>query len=246
MNLNGFFAILRREFSGYFSTPVAYVFIAIFLFTIGAFSFYFGAFYEREQATLDAFFSWHPWLYLFFIPAISMRLWAEERKSGTIELLVTLPIPLWQTVAGKFTAAWLFNTIALAGTLPIWITVNYLGDPDNGVILMSYLGSMLIAGSYLAIGSCISALTRNQVIAFTLSVLTCFFFTVSGSPLVINFLSGWLSTELVNLIASFSLFTNFIGLTKGVLEISALLYFISLVALWLYLNTVILANRNYL
>lgn len=246
MDFTGLFAVLRRELNGYFATPVAYVFIAVFLFTIGAFTFYFGGFYERGQASLDGFFSWHPWLYLFFIPAISMRLWAEERKSGTLELLITLPIPLWQIVTGKFIAAWLFNIIALMATLPIWLTVNYLGNPDNGVILMSYIGSILIAGSYLAIGSCISAMTRNQVIAFTLSVLVCFFFTVSGSTLVISFLNSWLPTEITNLIASFSLYTNFLEINKGVLAINSLVYFISLIVFWLYLNTVILANRNYL
>ena len=154
--------ITKRELNGYFSTPVAYVFIVIFLLMAGLFTFYMGAFYERGQADLSAFFDWHPWLYLFLIPAISMRLWAEERRNGTIELLMTLPVSVGQTVIGKFLAAWIFTGIALILTFPMWITVNYLGDPDNGVILTSYLGSLLMAGGYLSIGSCISSLTKTK------------------------------------------------------------------------------------
>ena len=155
-------SIIKRELAGYFATPVAYVFIVVFLFLTGIFTFYMGSFFERGQADLQPFFSFHPWLYLFLIPAVSMRLWAEERKSGTIELLMTLPISVTQAVIGKFLAAWAFAAVALLLTFPIWITVNYLGEPDNGTILAGYLGSLLMAGSYLAIGSCISAVTRNQ------------------------------------------------------------------------------------
>jgi len=244
MSCAGLRATFKRELIGYFATPIAYVFLAIFLFTIGAFTFYFAAFYEREQANLQAFFTWHPWLYLFFIPAISMRLWAEERKSGTFEVLATLPVPVWQLVLGKFLAAWLFTLFALVGTLPIWVTVNYLGDPDNGVILASYLGSLLMAGSYLAIGSCISALTRNQVIAFIVAVLVSFLFTISGTPLVVNLVQGFGSNALVNLIASFSFLTNFNDMSRGILEFDSLFFMLSVMALWLTINTLALTHRN--
>ena len=156
----------------------------IFLVLAGALTFYLGGFYERGQADLAPFFNFHPWLYLFLIPAISMRLWAEERKTGTIELLMTLPVTPWQAVLGKFLAAWAFAALALALTFPIWITVNYLGDPDNGVILAAYVGSLLMAGGFLAIGSCLSAATRNQVIAFVLTAVVCFVFLLAGFPLV--------------------------------------------------------------
>ena len=209
--------ITKRELNGYFSTPVAYVFIVIFLLMAGLFTFYMGSFYERSQADLSAFFDWHPWLYLFLIPAISMRLWAEERRNGTIELLMTLPVSVSQTVIGKFLAAWIFTGIALILTFPMWITVNYLGNPDNGVILTSYLGSLLMAGGYLSIGSCISSLTKNQVIAFVVSIAVCFLFTVSGLPIVLNFFSSWTPQALLDTIASFSFVSNFIDLTRGCL-----------------------------
>jgi ABC-2 type transport system permease protein len=172
--MNGVITVMKRELASYFATPIAYVFIAIFLILAGAFTFYIGNFYERGQADLTSFFTFHPWLFLFLVPALSMRLWAEERKSGSIELLMTLPLEPWQAVLGKFLAAWLFTGIAIALTFPIWITVNYLGQPDNGVIFAAYVGSFLMAGGFLAVGSCISATTKNQVIAFILSVVTCF------------------------------------------------------------------------
>src|ERR1700744_767650 len=178
--------IFKREFAAYFATPLAYVFIVIFLVAMGAFTFYVGRFYDNGIADLSVFFAYHPWLYLFLIPAIAMRLWAEERRSGTMELLLTLPVPLWATVLGKFLAAWVFAGLALVLTFPIWITVNYLGDPDNGVILASYAGSILMAGAYLAIGACISATTDNQLSAFVVTVVVCFMFTVSGAPLVLE------------------------------------------------------------
>src|SRR5262249_16132194 len=151
----------------------------------------------------------HPWLYLFLIPAISMRLWAEERKSGSIELLMTLPITQWQAVLGKFFAAWLFTAIALPLTFPMWITVHYPRKPDNGPILGAYLRSVLLAGGFLAIGSCMSALTRNQVIAFILSVAVSFLFLLMGYPLVTEWVSAVLPQAIVNAIASFSFLTHF-------------------------------------
>src|SRR5450755_2272844 len=183
--------IFKREFAAYFATPLAYVFIVIFLLAMGAFTFYVGRFFDNNIADLSVFFGYHPWLYLFLVPAIAMRLWAEERRTGTMELLLTLPVPLWATVTGKLLAAWAFIAIALALTFPIWLTVNYLGNPDNGVIFASYIGSLLMAGAYLAIGACISATTSNQVIAFVVSLAVCFLFTVSGAPLVIDAFQGW-------------------------------------------------------
>ena len=171
--MNQVWPVFKREFAAYFATPLAYVFIVIFLFAMGVFTFYVGHFYDNDIADLSVFFGFHPWLYLFLVPAISMRLWAEERKSGTLELLLTLPVPLWANVVAKYLAAWAFIAIALALTFPIWITVNFLGSPDNGVILASYIGSLLMAGGYLAIGACISAATNNQVIAFVVSVVVC-------------------------------------------------------------------------
>lgn len=233
-------AIFRREFSGYFATPLATVFIVIFLFATGAFTFYLGNFYAAERAELTAFFNFHPWLYLFFMPAIAMRLWAEERKSGTIELLLTLPVPLWALVAGKFFAAWAFAGIALALTFPIWITVNALGNPDNGVILASYIGSWLMAGGYLAIGACISATTRNQVIAFVAGVVICFLFTVSGIPLVLEFFQGWAPELIVQTVASFSVLSHFDAITQGVIDLRDVLFFASLIAFWLFANAIVL------
>ncbi|WP_081837261.1 MULTISPECIES: ABC transporter permease subunit [Iodidimonas] len=237
-------SIFRREFSSYFATPVAYVFIVIYLMLSGIFTFYVGGFYERGQADLSPFFTYQPWLFLFLIPAISMRLWAEERKSGTIELLLTLPLGVMDALLGKFLAAWAFTSIALLLTFPIWITVNYLGDPDNGVIAASYIGAMLMAGGYLSIGVAMSALTRNQVIAFVLAIAFCFIFTMSGLPIILNFLDGWAPDWFITLIASFSFLTHFSTLSKGVLDVGDLLYFFSLMALWLFLAHVIIDAKR--
>ena len=236
-------SITRGELYCYFATPLAYVFLVIFLILSGLFTFYLGSFYERGQADLSAFFDWHPWLYLFLVPAIAMRLWAEERKNGTIELLMTLPITLMQAVLGKFLAAWIFTAIALFLTFPIWITVNYLGSPDNGIIISSYLGSLLMAGGYLAIGSCISALTKNQVIAFVVGISVCFLFTVSGMPIVLNFFSSWTPQALLDTIASFSFITNFMDMTRGVIDLRNIVFFISLIICSLSLN-VIFINKS--
>jgi len=233
-------AIFRRELSSYFATPVAYVFIVIFLVLMGTFTFYLGGFYERGQADLTGFFNYHPWLYLFLVPAISMRLWAEERKSGSIELLMTLPVTPWQAVLGKFLAAWAFTGIALMLTFPIWITVNYLGEPDNGVILAAYIGSLLMAGGFLAIGSCLSAVTRNQVIAFVITVVVCFGFLLSGFPLVLDVFSGWAPQALLDGIASLSFLTHFASIKKGVIDFRDLVFFALLIGTFLYANTIVL------
>ncbi|MDO9461613.1 MAG: ABC transporter permease subunit [Alphaproteobacteria bacterium] len=242
--MNGLRLVLQREFMGYFATPLAYIFIVIFLFLSGLTTFYVGQFFEAGEASLKNFFLFHPWLYLFLIPAISMRLWAEEAKSGTIELLLTLPVPLWAVVLGKFLAAWGFALVALAMTFPIWITVNYLGDPDNGVILASYIGSALMAGAYLSIGTCISATTRNQVIAFVITVSVCFLFTVSGLPMVLDFFSAWAPEALLRAIASFSFLTHFDAITNGVIDLRDVVYFASLIGAWLYANMVIVEMKK--
>lgn len=234
--MRGTWNIFRRELAGYFNTPLAYIFIVIFLFLTGIFTFYLGSFFERGQADLKPFFQFLPWLYLFLIPAISMRLWAEERKSGSIELLLTLPMPLAATVLGKFLAAWAFTVIALLLTFPMWITVSFLGEPDHGVIVASYLGSILMAGGYLAIGSCISATTTNQVIAFVISVVVCFLFTVSGAPIVLDFFATWTPQAMLDTIASFSFLTHFNSITDGVIDIRDAVYFCSLIAFWLFAN----------
>jgi ABC-2 type transport system permease protein len=237
-------AIFKRELTGYFETPVAYVFIVVFLALSGIFTFYMGNFYQQGEANLTAFFTWHPWLYLFLIPAVSMRLWSEERKSGTLELLLTLPVSTWRAVWGKFLAAWAFSAIALALTFPIWITVSYLGDPDHGVIIASYVGSALMAGAYLAVGSCMSSITRNQVIAFVLAIVVCFIFTLAGFPLVISFFQGWLPQVLVDLISSFGFSTHFNEISSGILAIKSIIFFLSFIALWLFLNTLILTSKR--
>ena len=236
--------IMRRELGGYFATPVAYVFLVIFLALAGAFTFYLGNFFERGQADLQSFFSFHPWLYLFLIPAISMRLWSEERKSGTIELFLTLPISMGEAVLGKFLAAWAFTAIALALTFPLWITVNVLGNPDNGVILASYVGSLLMAGGFLAIGAAVSAITKSQVIAFVISAAICFVFTVSGSNLVLSFFSGWAPAVLMETIASFSFLTHFTAISRGVIDVRDIIYFGSLIAAFLFANAVIVDMRK--
>lgn len=232
--------VCKRELRSYFATPVAYVFIVIFLVLSSAFTFYLGNFYERGQADLLPFFSFLPWLYLFLVPAVSMRLWSEERKSGTIELLLTLPITMWQAVMGKFLAAWLFIGIALALTFPLWLTVNYLGDPDNGVIFASYLGAWLMAGAFLAIGSCISAATRNQVVAFILTVVVCFLLVMAGFPLVLDAFRSWAPQMLVDAIASLSFLTHFSSISKGVIDLRDLLYFILMIGFWLYASAIVI------
>ena len=236
--------IYKRELSAYFGTPIAYVFLAIFVFLSGMFAFYIGNFFEREQADLQAFFQFHPWLYLFLIPALSMRLWAEERRAGTIELLLTLPVTMTQAVLGKFLAAWKFTAIALSLTFPLWITVNYLGDPDNGVILAGYLGSLLMAGAFLAIGSCISALTRNQVIAFVVSGVVCLGFVLSGFPLVLDFVGAVAPAIVVDTVRSFSFLTHFQAISKGVLDAGDVVYFLSLIVFWLFVNAVVIEWRK--
>ncbi|MDA0306856.1 MAG: heme exporter protein CcmB [Proteobacteria bacterium] len=231
--------IAKREFKGYFTSPLAYIFIVIFVALTGAFAFYIGRFFTREQADLVSFFTYHPWIYLMLVPAISMRLWAEERKTGTIEILMTLPVATTEAVLGKYLAAWAFTGLALILTFPMWISVNILGQPDNGVILTSYLGSFFMAGAFLAMGSCISALTKNQVIAFIVAATVCFLFTVSSLALVLDFFRAWAPEILVHTIASMSFLTHFSTITKGVIELRDIIFFASLIAFWLFANIIV-------
>ncbi len=235
--------IFKRELAGYFATPLAYVFIVIFLVMSGIFTFDMGGFYVRGQADLMPFFSFHPWLYLFMIPAIAMGLWADERKSGTIELLMTLPVTLSDAVLGKFLAAWVLSGVALLLTFPIWITVNYLGDPDNGVIVAAYLGSWLMAGGFLAIGSCMSAMTRNSVIAFILTVAICFVFVASGSEIILNALR-WAPQMLVDAVAALSFLTHFDSISKGVLDLRDILFFVIFIGSWLFASAIVIEIKK--
>ena len=236
--------IFKRELTGYFATPVAYVFLVVFLALAGALTFYVGNFFERRQADLDPFFNYLPWLFLFLVPAISMRLWAEERKTGTAELLLTLPVSMTEAVIGKFLAAWCFTTVAILLTFPIWITVNILGHPDNGVIVAGYVGTLLMAGAYLAIGSCFSAATKNQVIAFVLTAAVCFLFTLGGTALVLNFFSAFLPQGAVDFIASFSFLTHFYALTKGVIDVRDVIFFGSIIGVFIFTTTQLVELRK--
>jgi len=236
--------IYRREMRSYFSTPIAYVFIVIFLLLTGVFTFYVGGFFSRGQADLEPFFAWHPWLYLFLAPALGMRLWAEEKKTGTFELLLTLPVSMTDAVLGKFLAAWTMIGISLILTFPMWATVNILGDPDNGVILISYLGSLLMAGAYLAVSACVSAATRNQVIAFVVAVSLCFAFLLLGFPLILDFFRPWMPESLISILATLGFLQHFQSIIRGVLDLRDILYFISFMALWLYAGAWIVDHRR--
>ncbi len=233
--------ITKRELGAYFSSPLAYVFIVIFLLLCGFFTFMVGGFFERGEASLvRPFFDWHPWFYLFLVPAVGMRLWAEERRLGTLELLLTMPITAWQAIVGKFLASWVFLALALALTFPVVITVNYLGSPDNGVILCGYVGSWLMAGAYLAISCITSAMTRTQVVSFIISVVICLFLILAGFPPVIRLLQNWAGPRVVDAIASLSVITHFEGFQKGVLDSRDILFFLSLIVFSLFTTSVIL------
>jgi ABC-2 type transport system permease protein len=236
--------LFRRELSGYFTTPVAYVFIFFFLVLLGGLTFYLADFFGSGQADLQPFFTWHPWLYLFFVPAIAMRLWAEERKTGTIELLMTLPVTLTEAVVSKFLAAWVFVGIALLLTFPVVLTVNYLGDPDNGVIAASYLGSWLMAGAYLAIGACVSALTKNQVIAFVISIFLCFALILAGFSAVTDFVAVFAPEPVVDAVRSLSFMTHFDSITKGVIDARDLLFYLSVMACFLIANVLVIQSTK--
>ena len=235
--------VARRELGGYFATPVAVVFIVIFLVLQGVLTFNLGNFFDRNQADLAPFFNFIPWVFLLLVPAITMRLWAEERRLGTIELLLTLPITQAQAVVGKFLAAWVFCAIALLLTFPFVIAVNILGNPDNGVIAAGYLGSLLIAGAYLSVGAAMSALTRNQVIAFVLAVAVCFVFAVASNPIVNDFLSHTAPAlgEFTRRLAITDRFTDF---TRGLISLRDVIYFATFIGFFLFLNTVLVDQRK--
>jgi len=236
--------LFRREFSSFFATPVAYVFIGIFLVLSGVFTFFVGGFYERGQADLLPFFNFHPWLYLFLVPAIAMRSWSEERKSGTIELLMTLPINTWQAMLAKHLAAWAVLGLSLLLTFPLWLTVNYLGNPDNGIIVAAYFGSWIMAGAFLSIGMCMSALTKNQVIAFILSLVVCFIFVVSGSNIVLDAFKSWAPSVVIDVVASFSFLTHFEAMAKGVIALDDVMYFLLVTICWLFAGLVLIEQKK--
>ncbi|MFO0872559.1 MAG: ABC transporter permease subunit [Phycisphaerales bacterium] len=232
----GLRAVFRREFAAYFATPLAAVFLVIFVVLAGIFTFNVGGLYPRGQADLRPLFQGMPWLYLFLVPAISMRLWAEERRQGTIELLATLPLRLRDVVLGKFLAAWAFAMLALALTFPLWITVEYLGAPDRGAIVAGYLGSALMVGAFLAIGAAVSSLTKSQVVAFVLCAAVCFLFLMAGFPVVLDFLRGWAPPGIVDAISSLSFLTRFESIVRGVVDVRDVLYFGSVIVAFLLLN----------
>ena len=237
-------AVTKRELAGYFGSPVAYVFIVIFLLLCGFFTFSISHFYEFGQAGLRAFFDWHPWIFLFLIPAVAMRLWADERRTGTIELILTLPVTLTEMILGKFLAAWFFLGLALFLTFPLVLTVIYLGDPDLGAIFSAYCGSFLMAGAYLSVGSMTSSLTRNQVISFILSVVTCLFLVLAGWPPVTDVLAGWAPLWLVDIVSGFSFMSHFASMQRGVIDLRDLIYYLSVISLMLFANGLILENRR--
>lgn len=236
--------VTKREFASFFATPVAYVFIVIFLMLSGIFTFFIGNLYERGQADLIPFFNFHPWLYLFLVPAIAMRSWAEERKSGSIELLMTLPISAAEAVMGKFFAAWLVLGLALALTFPLWLSVDFLGQPDNGIIVAAYIGSWLMSGAFLAISTCMSAFTRNQVVAFILAVVVCFLFVVSGSSIVLDAFQPWAGNLVLDTVASFSFLSHFEAMAKGVLALNDVGYFLIIMLVWLYASLIVIELKK--
>jgi ABC-2 type transport system permease protein len=237
-------AIMKRELGGYFTSPIAYVFLVIFLLLTGFFTFTVGNFFERGEASLVSFFTWHPWLYLFLVPAVGMRLWSEERRLGTLELLLTMPLTAWQAILGKFLASWLFLGLALALTFPVVITVNWLGDPDNGVIAAGYVGSFLLAGAYLAISCMTSAMTRNQVISFILSVMICLFLILAGYTPVTDLLTRFANPIVTQVVAAFSVMTHFEGFQRGVLDTRDVIFFASVMGFALFTTGVIIRNQR--
>jgi ABC-2 type transport system permease protein len=242
--MNKVWILCKRELNSYFATPIAYVLLVAFILACGMATFYLGNFLPRGQADLVPFFSFHPWLYMIFLPAVTMRLWAEERKNGTIELLFTLPITTMQTIMGKYLAALIFTAIALGLTFPVWIAVNYLGKPDNGVIFASYFGSLLMAGGFLAIGAAISALSKNQVIAFVISVMACLCLNLLGFATIIDRARAVLPSLVVDTIKSFSFLANFDTVSRGLIDLRSVIYFATLIAFCLFANAVIIETKK--
>jgi ABC-2 type transport system permease protein len=242
--MSAIWTIAKRELASYFTSPVAYVFLVIFLLLTGFFTFTAGNFFERGEASLAAFFGWHPWVYLMLVPAVGMRLWAEERRSGTMELLLTMPITTWQAIVAKFLASWIFLAVALALTFPSIVTVNLLGEPDNGVIVAGYLGSLLLAGAYLAITCMTSAMTRNQVVAFILSVVICLFLILAGFNPVTDLMTRWASPALIDTVAAFSVVTHFDNFQRGVIDLRDLAFFLSVIGFALFATGVVIRGQR--
>jgi ABC-2 type transport system permease protein len=236
--------IAKRELSSYFTSPVAYVFLVIFLLLTGFFTFTVGSFFERGEASLASFFAWHPWIYLVLVPAVGMRVWSEERRSGTMELLLTMPVNAWEAILAKFLASWAFLAIALFLTFPLIITANVLGDPDNGAIIAGYAGSLFLAGAYLAITCMTSALTRNQVVSFILAVVLCLFLILAGFTPVTDLMTRWANPAIVEIVASFSVITHFDGFQKGVIDTRDLFFFLSVIGFALFATSVIIRNHR--
>lgn len=243
-NLSMVSILTKREFASFFATPVAYVFIAIFLIMSGMFTFNLGGFYERGQADLIPFFNFHPWLYLFLVPAIAMRSWSEERRSGTIELLMTLPVTSLQITIAKYLSAWLVLGLALLCTFPLWLTVNFLGSPDNGVILSAYFASWLMSGAFLAVSMCMSAFSKSQVVAFILAVSVSFLFVLSGAESFVNTFKGWMPTAVIDVIASLSFIHHFDAMAKGVISLKDVGYFLVVIVCWLYAGLVVIEEKK--
>jgi len=239
-SLRNVWTIAKRELVGYFNSPVAYVFIVIFLLLNGFFTFMLGQYFLRGEANLNAFLMWHPWLYLFLVPAAGMRLWAEERRVGTLELLLTMPIAPWQAIIGKYIACWIFIALALFLTFPVVLTTMYLGSPDVGSMFTGYVGSVLLAGAYLAVTVMTSAMTRNQVISFILSVVICFFLILAGWEPVTDLLVRWAPEWLVNTVSSFSVMPHFADFQRGVVDLRDLVFFGSVIAFCLFATGVVL------
>ncbi len=236
--------IAKRELVSYFTSPVAYVFLVIFLLLAGFFTFTSGNFFERGEASLAAFFGWHPWIYLVLVPAVGMRLWAEERRSGTLELLLTMPVTTAQAIVAKFIASWVFLAVALALTFPAVITVNVLGDPDNGMIVAGYVGSFFLAGAYLAITCMTSAMTRNQVVAFILAVVLCLFLLIAGFNPVTDLMARWASPALVDTVAAFSVVTHFDGFQRGVIDLRDVAFFLSVIGFALFATGIVIRGHR--
>ena len=236
--------IAQRELGAYFSSPVAYVFIVIFLLLAGFFTFMVGKFFERGSADLLTFFVWHPWIYLFLVPAVGMRLWSEELRLGTMELLFTMPVTPWQAILGKFLASWLFLLLALALTFPLVLTVLYLGHPDIGQIVCGYGGSFLLSGAFLAITCMTSALTRNQVISFILSVVVCLFLILCGWPPVTDMVVNWAPAWIVDSLAGMGVITHYEAFQRGVIDSRDLIFFVSVITFFLFVTSVILRSHR--
>ncbi len=233
--------VFKREFFGYFRSPVAYVFLAVFLIASIGLPWFIGGFFDSNDASLMSFFTFTPWIYLFLIPAVGMRLWSEEKRSGTWELLFTMPLSITQAVIGKFLAGWLFISLAIALTFTMPLTLAYLGDPDWGPIVTGYLGSILMAGSYLGICSLTSSLTKNQVISFVISVVICLALVFLGWSIFNNLMvSLHFPVGLVDALANFSFITHFESMKKGLITLRDLFFFFSLTGFCLCLNILIL------